>query len=168
VWPVPPDPDELSRIRTRIQQQLARLPLNLDIDPAGQALWERWYKNIPATEHARRLDTIGFRLLPLVALTTDKDIIDADTVKTVTSILDYELNIRVLTDPIDADATVAKLEEKIRRVLQVKGPLTGRDLRRHTHADREGLWAFNSALQNLQAANDVTKDGDRIRLVLPS
>jgi len=106
--------------------------------------------------------------LPLIALTTDKDVIDAETVKSVTSILDYELNIRMVTDPIDADSTVSKLEEKIRRVLGARGPLTARDLRRYTHADRDGLWAFDSARKNLIAANDVAKDGDEFRLVVPT
>jgi hypothetical protein len=167
-WPTPPDPAALKKVRTRIQQQLARLPLTFDIGAEARALWERWYESLPSSEHARRLDTIGFRLLPLIALTTDKDVIDAETVKSVTSILDYELNIRMVTDPIDADSTVSKLEEKIRRVLGARGPLTARDLRRYTHADRDGLWAFDSARKNLIAANDVAKDGDEFRLVVPT
>ena len=92
--------------------------------------------------------------------------IDVETVRHVTSILDYELNIRMLTDPIDADSTVSRLEEKIRRVLGARG--TERDLRRFTHADRDGLWAFDSARKNLIAANDVAKDGDEFRLVVPT
>ena len=133
----------------------------------ARALWERWYDSLPSSEHTRRLDTIGFRLLPLIALTTDKNVIDVETVRNVTAILDYELNIRMLTDPIDADSTVSKLEEKIRRVLGARGPLTERDLRRHTHADRDGLWAFDSARKNLINASDIVKDGDKFRLVVP-
>jgi hypothetical protein len=167
-WPAPPDPAALGQIRTRIQQQLARLPLTFDIGAVARALLERWYNGLPASEHTRRLDTIGFRLLPLIALTTDKGVIDVETVGNVTAILDYELNIRILTDPIDADSTVSKLEEKIRRVLGARGPLTERDLRRHTHADRDGLWAFDSARKNLIGAGDVMKAGDRFRLVVPS
>jgi hypothetical protein len=162
-WPAPPDPAALGAIRTKIQQQLARLPLALDMDVAGREIWERWYANLPASEHARRLDTIGFRLLALIALTTDKNVIDAETVKTVTRIMDYELNVRITTDPIDADNKVSKLEEKIRRQLELKGPLSERDLRRHTHADRDGLWAFKSARDNLVMAKDIVKDGDKFR-----
>jgi hypothetical protein len=166
-WPPAPDPDALNRIRTRIQQQLIRLPLKFDISEEGKAIWKAWYDDLPAGEHTRRLDTIGFRLLPLIALTTDKDVIDAATVRTVTSIMNYELAVRTLIDPIDADSTISKLEEKIRRVLATKGPQKERDLRRSTHADREGLWAFNSAVKNLVTAGDIVKVGElyKTRLV---
>jgi hypothetical protein len=162
-WPPPPDQDKLNAIRFRLHQQLLRLPLTLDISPDGQDAWDAWYTGLPSSEHTRRLDTIGFRLLPLIAFTTDKDVIDTETVRTVTSILDYELAVRILTDPIDADSTIAKLEEKIRRVLDAKGPQTERDLRRNTHADRDGLWAFNTAMQNLIKAGDIVKTGDHYR-----
>ena len=85
----------------------------------------------------------------------DKEQIDLETVRTVTAILDYELRVRTLLDPIDADNTISKLEEKIRRALTAKGPLSKRDLRRDTHADRAGIWAFEAALNNLLRAEDI-------------
>lgn len=122
----------------------------------GKELWERWYHSVPATEHARRLETIGYRLLALIALTTDKEIIDAEVVEAVTKILDYELKIRTATDPIDADNMIAKLEERIRRQLAVRGRMDARSLRQVTHADRTGLWAFQMALQNLSNVGDIS------------
>jgi len=154
-WPLPPDEDALEKLRVRIQQQLARLPLKLAITPDGMKAWTEWYETLPNSEHTRRLDTIGFRLLALIALVTDKDVIDAETVNTVTAILNYVLNVRIVTDPIDADNTISKLEEKIRRSLQAKGSLSRRDLRRNTHADRDGIWAFEAALKNLTNAGDI-------------
>jgi hypothetical protein len=154
-WPKSPDEEVLKKLRTRIQQQLAKLPLKLSITPEGMKAWQEWYNDVPSSEHTKRLDTIGFRLMGLIALTTDKDSIDLETVRTVTAILDYELRVRILTDPIDADNTISKLEEKIRRALDVRGPLSKRDLRRHTHADRAGLWAFESAIKNLTNAGDI-------------
>ena len=63
-------------------------------------------------------------------------------------------------DPIDADTIVAKLEEKVRRYLsiKVKGPLTERDLRRFTNADKAGIWAFRMATRNLVAVGDIVFD----------
>jgi hypothetical protein len=139
----------LGDIAARLTSQLDRLPVSIGIDAKGKEEWERWYNGLPNSEHCRRLDTIGFRLLGLIALTTDKSCIDLETVKTTTTILDYELSVRLLTDPIDADSTIAKLEEKIRRVL-TKGPLAPRPLQQAVHAHRTGLWAFSSALNNLQ------------------
>jgi hypothetical protein len=139
----------------RIQLQLAVLPRTFDITDEGRAAWEKWYNNLPPTEHARRLDTIGFRLMALIALTMDKHEIDLETVGVVCRILDYELSVRTLTDPIDADGKVAKLEENIRRQLEKRGDLTENRLRQHTHADRDGLWAFRSAISNLLEAGDI-------------
>jgi hypothetical protein len=166
-WPVPPSQTDLQAIRERIQRQLERLPKQYEITAAGKIAWERWYNNVPPTEHARRLDTIGFRLLGLIALTTDKDAIDEEVVRIVTAILDYELNIRTLTDPIDADSIIAKLEEGIRRQLAKRGDLNERKLRQFTGADKKGLWAFNQAMANLKAAHDIEKVGDKFRLTVP-
>ena len=166
-WPAPPSQTDLQAIRERIQRQLGRLPKQYEITPAGKLAWQQWYNNVPATEHARRLDTIGFRLLGLIALTTDKDVIDGEVVRIVTAILDYELNIRTLTDPIDADSIIAKLEEGIRRQLAKRGDLNERKLRQFTGADKKGLWAFNQAMANLKAARDIEKVGDKFRMVTP-
>ncbi len=154
-WPRKPAEEVLSGIMSRLLQQIAKLPLKFTIAPDAKQTWEDWYAGLPSSEHVRRLDTIGLRLLPLIALTTDKDHVDLETVQTVLAILDYELKIRMLTDPIDADGTIAKLEERIRRTLGAKGPLSHRDLRRAVHADRDGLWAFDQALKNLKRARDV-------------
>ena len=101
-WPSPPDQAALEELRGRIQQQLARLPIAFDIAPKAKLLWEDWYHNLPSSEHARRLDTIGLRLMPILALTMDKTSIDTEVIEHVTAMLDYELNLRALTDPIDA------------------------------------------------------------------
>jgi hypothetical protein len=164
-WPSPPDEQALEKLRVRIQQQLARLPLTLSITTEARKVWDQWYKDLPASEHAKRLDTLGFRLMGLIALITDKEAIDKETIKTVTAILNYELKLRIITDPIDADTNISKLEEKIRRALKAKGPLSKRDLRRVTHGDRIGLWAFNAAMENLTKAMDITPDGSLYRLV---
>ena len=163
---IPPKADEtrLEEIAARIERQLAKLPMQLSFSDGGRSKWEAWYVNLPASEHCRRLDTIGFRLLALMALTMDKEQIDAEVVRVVTSILDYEFTMRVLTDPVDADGTIARLEEKIRRNLKAKGPLTRRDLRRATHADRDGIWAFNQALDNLAKCKDIVAKDKRYQL----
>ena len=116
----------------------------------------------------KRLDTLGFRLLALIALTTGKTAIDTDTVGTVRLILAYELRMRELTDPIDADNTIAKLEEKIRRVLAHKGRMKTRDLKKAVNAHRTGLWAFDQAIKNLGAAQEIRQCASGVWELLPS
>jgi len=147
-WPEAPTEEEVRAIREKIDKQAKRLPFKFDISDEGKVRWTDWYNRLPSSEHVRRLDTIGFRLMPLIALTTDKECVDLKTVETVVAMLDYELELRRVTDPIDADNAIAGLEEKIRRSL-AGGPLSKRDLQRKVHATRHGLWAYNAALQNL-------------------
>jgi Protein of unknown function (DUF3987) len=155
-WPEARDRGELSALQDRLAKQLARLPLTLDIESDAKRVWEEWYDALQPSEHARRLDAIGFRLMMVLALTTDKARIDLETVKRVLAILDYELRVRVVTDPVNADDRIARLEEKIRRQLKARGSLSERDLRRYCSADREGLWAFRRAIENVRAAKDVS------------
>src|SRR5262249_26725946 len=123
-------------------------------------VWDAWYDNLPTSIHTKRLDSIGFRLLELLALTNDKDCIDLTTVNAVVRILEYEFAVRTLTDPIDADGQIARLEEAIRRQLNTRGPLGARDLRRFTQADRHGVWCFKTAINNLTSAQDIRLDGN--------
>jgi hypothetical protein len=163
-WPQSPDLAQEAGVRHRIEAQLARLPMKLRITADARTLWERWYHSLPGSEHAKRLDTIGFRIMMLMALSMDKAEVDADVVQVVTDILNYELRVRMMTDPVDADSVVAGLEEKIRRAVDTLGQITKRDLRRKISADRAGIWAFDKALDNLTRAEDIQIDGS---LILP-
>jgi hypothetical protein len=155
-WPGKPDAATLAAVTQRIQDQLAKLPLALGIDDDAKRAWETWYEALPGdSPHSRRLDTIGLRMLALVAFSTDKERLDVATVRTVTEMMDYELRIRRITDPIDAENTIAQLEENIRRQLHVRGPMTKRELRQRTSADRKGIWAFERALENVKKADDI-------------
>jgi hypothetical protein len=162
-WPESPAEGEVQLIGGRINAQTKRLPLTLDISKQGKDRWEDWYQHLPASEHVRRLDTIGFRLMPLIALTTDKDHVDLETIERVVAILDYEFELRRLTDPIDADNAIAKLEERIRRALACS-PLTNRALQRKVHAQRSGLWAYKAARQNLLDDNVLVCANGMFRL----
>ena len=88
--------------------------------------------------------------MPLIALTTNKDHVDLEAVQTVVAELGYEFEIRRLNDPIEADNTIARLEERIRRAL-ARGPLTKREIQPSVHAERPGVWACNAAMNNLLA-----------------
>jgi hypothetical protein len=77
-WPQPPDPCRLASIRSELLQQLSRLPLTLEITAEGKEAWEQLYLGLPSSEHVKRIDTLGFRLLALIALTTGKTAIDSE------------------------------------------------------------------------------------------
>lgn len=129
----------------------------IGIIPEAEAIFKDWYMNLPKTQTAKRLDTYGLRLLPLLAVNNDKIRIDRETAQRVITLLNYELQVRTETDPIDADNKIAVMEERIRRVLR-RGPRRSRDLRKSVHYERDGIFIFTTALKNLAQTREVKFD----------
>jgi hypothetical protein len=125
---------------------------------SAYAKYDQWYMNREQSVHSRRLDTYALRLASLLAVNDFKTEVDEETIDKVLALVNWQLPVRMLYDTIDADGKVAKLEEKIRRNLKTRGPLSERDVRRYTNADNDGLWAFSIALQNLHRPGDVNLD----------
>lgn len=129
--------------------------LTLIIDKDALGLYDDWYHNKRAKSvHAKRLETYAMRLMILIAVSDGLRNIDLATVQKTIMLVDWQLKLRMLFDPIDADNKVAKLEIKIRRLLEL-GQKNKRYLRQYTNADKEGLWAFNQALENLIREKDI-------------
>jgi len=123
-------------------------PYPMPLHPEALRAFEKWYFETPRSVFAKRLDTYGHRLMPLLAINDQKKDIDLETVQKVISLLDYQLAIRQEADPVDADNKIAALEERIRRALS-NGPLFKRDLERKLNKGRCGTWAWNNAIGNL-------------------
>jgi len=104
--------------------------------------------------------------MPLLAANNLKDVVDEDTVLKVVSLCEHQLKVRQLHDPIDADNEAAKLEEKIRRVLGARGVLSDRELKRAVHAERKGIWLYETAKSNLQRGGELSFDKKSKRIFL--
>jgi hypothetical protein len=143
---------ELGRILKAVKDDF-----EMDITPSAKALFEGWYLSLPQSIHTKRLDTYALRLMPLLSVNDDKRIIEDGVVKKVLLLCDWQLRVRQLHDPIDADNKVAATEERIRRLLRVE-PRSDRDLKRGVHVERYGLWLWEMAMQNLQKAKEIKQD----------
>lgn len=158
-WPGTPRKDIIESIAKRIRLQLVTSPPDpYQITSEARELWSDWYKNLPKSEFAKRLDGLGFRLMPIMTATTDKTQVDTEIIMAVTAILDYELQVRKELQPIDADNAVAKVEQKLVRTLDIHGPLDRRNLARYVHAHRCGEWIFRTALENMMNVKVVLFD----------
>lgn len=158
-------PEKASEIdRYRVVQMLAAVlehidrHRELDITPKAKALFHTWYMELPRSIYTKRLDTYAMRLMSLLAVNDLKPEVDEETILKVMLLCDHQFKVRQLHDPIDADNEAAKLEEKIRRVLAARGRLSDRDLKRHVHADRKGLWLYETAKGNLQRSGELRFD----------
>jgi len=92
-----------------------------------------------------------------LAVNSFKKKIDVEIVQDAIAICNWQLYVRELYDPIDADNAIAKMEESIRRHLK-REQLKDYELKQKTGANRAGLWIYDSALKNLLRAKEISWD----------
>jgi Protein of unknown function (DUF3987) len=151
---------EKQELRVMVDDVIQRVGrhLELSLTPEARGHYKKWYMEKEDSIHALRLDTISLRLMILLAVNDQKPHVDEETVQKVIELANWQLKVRKLYDPIDAENNIARMEEKIRRQLRA-GPKTDRTLRQKTNADRAGLWTFRAATNNLYNAGEITKSG---------
>ncbi|MGO9175720.1 MAG: hypothetical protein ACLQED_06205 [Desulfobaccales bacterium] len=129
----------------------------MPINSTARDIFEEWYFNIETSVFTRRLDSYGHRLMPLLAVNEMKDRITPEIAEKTVALLNYQLASRKFADPIDADSAIARLEERIRRLL-AGGPLPKRDLERRGNKNRVGIWVWDQAIKNLRNAGEIFWD----------
>jgi len=126
----------------------------LEMSPAARKVYHTWYLNLERSVHTKRLDTYALRLMPLLAVNELEHGVNTAIVNKAIALCDWQLEVRRLYDPVDADNKVARMEEKIRRVLG-RGTMSDRDLKRLSNAHRAGLWIYTTAINNLKRAREI-------------
>jgi hypothetical protein len=132
-------------------------PYAIPLTPQARTIFDAWYFGQERSVFTKRLDTYGHRLMPLLAVNERKSEIDAAIAQKVVALLTYQLEARRQADPIDADNAVARLEERMRRLLG-PAPLGKRELERRGHKTRVGSWSWDAALQGLIRNREVFFD----------
>ena len=131
----------------------------LIITPQALHLYEDWYFARESDTYSKRLDTYALRLMPILAVNEFKFKIDKEIVEKVLALVDWQYEVRSAHDPVDAEGTIAKLEDRIRRVL-ISKPMTISDLKRRVHYHRYGVYNFQTSLANLLKFGDIViRDG---------
>jgi len=138
--------------------------LVLEITDEARILYHDWYMGLPQSVQAKRLDTYAMRFMGLLAVNDLKSAIDEETVRKTVALCDWQYRVRRRYDPIDADNVMARLEEKVRRVLHT-GPKTKRELAKAVNAHRAGVWMYEMALSNLLQAKQICKADKRYILI---
>lgn len=160
-FPMALDHADEVRFKARLRQMVKLVHGNgglvLAFEEDAKERHRAWYHEREASIYSRRLNVYALRLMILLAINDNKRMIDLETVEKAITLCDWQLSIRKALSPVDADNAMAAMEEKIRRLLSSKGAMTKRELRQYVHAERSGLWTFNTALNNLMEAEDVYK-----------
>ena len=129
----------------------------MPITPRAKEIFDVWYHRLEKSAFAKRLDTYGHRLMPLLAVNEMKDSITPEIAEQTVALLNYQLAARKFADPVDADNAIARVEEKIRRLL-TNGPVGKRDLEKHGHKHRVGIWHWGAAIKNLRGSGEIGFD----------
>ena len=93
-------------------------------------------------------------MLLLLTMNESLNVVTPEIANKVVALLNYQLAARREVDPIDADNTIARLEERIRRYLK-NGPLTKRELERKCNKNRVESWPWKMALDNLLKDHEI-------------
>jgi hypothetical protein len=102
--------------------------------------------------------------MQLLAVNEMQSAIGLEIVEKVLALVDWQLTVRKLNDPIGADNAVARFEQAICRNLEVRGDMTESGLRKFIKPESQGLYFFSMAIQNLEKAGIVErfKRGQRV------
>ncbi len=135
--------------------------LELDMTPEAKEFFHTWYMDLEQSVHTKRLDGYALRFMGLLAVNELKKEIDIEIAEKALALCDWQLKVRQLYDPIDADNAIAEMEERIRRYLRQE-PLTDREVKRKLHRiiERSGVWCFTTAIKNLKVAKEIYFKGD--------
>lgn len=142
---------EKARLRLALGSILSLVGDGLELPFTLEALrlYDEWYKARESSIHMKRLDVYALRLMLLLAVNDQKDHIDEDTAARAVRLCNWQLAVRRAYDPIDAEGLIARMEGEIVRQLTRRGALSKREAQQATNANRSGIFAFDTALQNL-------------------
>src|SRR5438094_1999382 len=73
------------------------------------------------------------------------------------ALLRWQLDVRRECDPVDAETTIGRLEEKIRRALK-RGPVRRAELKRRCNYSRFDTWTWETAINNLRRGREIDYD----------
>jgi hypothetical protein len=133
------------------------------LSDAARLQWDEYGTVIGYGADTTRLDTIGMRLMSILAFTSGKHEIDTEVVRAVMAFLEYQKTIRATYKISLAETIDAKAEAAIMRCVNrsaASGELISeREIRRGTSVEKQyGLRVFNEALQRLCNGGRLRKE----------
>lgn len=171
--PPPPDPKLVVELNQKLEslakQVSAKQPrpnkLLIDFsDPDARSEWKNFYiREIdPNDQVYNRIDTFGDRLMMILALAQGRLDIDIATVQATIEFLRYEVAVRRLLCPIDANNDVARVQQKIiANLCNVGDSKSRREIYRDIHADRFGTEVFDRAIKGLCGLGTLKIEGGK-------
>jgi len=133
----------------------------LQLTAEAREQWAKLQELVGDGEATTRLDTIGMRLMAVLAVTSGKKEIDVEVVDAALAFLKYQKTIRERYRPSQAETREAQIEEAILKQLTRRGALTRRELQQYTNAARHGTERFKAALKALTDDQQIVLGSDQ-------
>jgi hypothetical protein len=154
--PIPIPDREKYDLKQRLREVVENLPEeDYQITTEAREAYQEWYINRDSSIHSRRLGGYSLRLMGLITVNEQKEVVDLETVQKVIALADYQLEVRQQYDPIDAEGQVARMEERVRRAMKKQSPRSTAKLKRAVNASRYGQWIFTNACENLVKGKEL-------------
>jgi hypothetical protein len=114
---------------------------------AADTIIGEWTDNLP--EGSERMNIHAWRSALLLAWLRHEESITAKTAEDAVRLGQYQVASHDYYRPRSADTALARVQVKLLRTLEMRGPLRKRDLQRYTHASRDGTELWDRALAGL-------------------
>jgi len=162
----PPIPHTAKKIMTNFLTNINNFigdHYTYSIDRDAWNLYSSWYHALDGTSiHSKRLDGYCLRIIMLLAANKRLKTITKEIVSDAIKLCNWEFEVRMVYDPIDADNEIASMEQKIRRWVKELKSCKEYKLKQKTNANRTGLWIFGKAINNLKMAGEIELDKEKL------
>jgi hypothetical protein len=125
---------------------------------AADTIISEWTDNLP--EGSERMNIQAWRSALLIAWLRHEDTISAKTAEDAVALGQYQIASHEYYRTKTADTANARVQARILRALEMKGPMSKRELQRVTHAHRDGTELWNRALEGLLRDRAIGKRDD--------
>lgn len=156
----PPDFTELQETFLPRVIQLQDAHVRIKPSEGAERIICEWADSLP--ENSERMNIQVWRSALLIAWLRCEGTISPKTAEDAVRLGQYQIASHEYYRPNSADTANARVQAKILRALEMKGPLARRMLQRTTHADRDGTDLWNRALNGLIQDRTVGKRDDGV------
>jgi hypothetical protein len=154
----PPDFTALQETFLPRVMQLEDAPAHILTTEAADRIISEWTDNLP--EGSERMNVHAWRSALLIAWLRHEESITERTAEDAVRLGEYQVASHDYYRPKTADTANARVQGKILRTLELKGPLSKRQLQQFTNANRDGTELWGRALGGLLNDNAIGRRED--------
>ena len=154
----PPDFTELQETFLPRVIQLQDAHMRIKPSEDAERIICEWADSLP--ENSERMNIHAWRSALMIAWLRCEGTISARTAEDAVKLGQYQIASHEYYRPNSADTANARVQGKILRALEMKGPLSKRALQRATHGDRDGTDLWSRALAGLLNDGAIGKRED--------